>query len=129
MDSRLVFLRPLGLRLVEFMGLPVIPTITTTLAEAEALALAALAMENLALAAVINAEAEKVQRAVGIVPGTITTVAEFTAVLADLIAVDNSVARVLRDVIKKEIVLEFQLEEISALLGVGGAAVAAFWLQ
>ena len=107
------------------MGLPVIPTITTTLAEAEALALAALAMENLALAAVINAEAEKVQRAVGIVPGTITTVAEFTAVLADLIAVDNSVARVLRDVIKKEIVLEFQLEEISALLGVGGAAVAA----
>lgn len=98
------------------MGLPVIPTITTTLPQAEALALAALALENLALAAIINSEAEKIQAAVAAFPVTIG--------IADLLAVDTSVAAVLRNVIKKEIVLEFQLEEISALLGVGAAAAA-----
>ena len=100
------------------MGLPTIPTITTTLQQAEALSIAALAMENLALAAVINSEAEKIQRAVGVVPGTITTVADFVTVLSSLIAVDTSVTGVLRNVIKKEIILEFQLEEISELLGI-----------
>ena len=100
------------------MGLPTIPTITTTLQQAEALAIAALGMENLALAAVINSEAEKIQKAVAVVPTTITTVADFVTVLSSLIAVDTSVTGVLRNVIKKEIILEFQLEEISELLGI-----------
>ena len=99
------------------MGLPTIPTITTTLPEAEALALAAIAMENLALAAIINSEAEKIQAAVRAFPATIN--------VTQLIAVDTSVTAVLKNVIKKEIILEFQLEEISALLDVDEGEEAA----
>lgn len=101
---------------VKFMGVPTIPTVAITRAEAETLVLASIGAEGLALAHILNAEGEKIQAAVAAFPVTIN--------VAELIAVDTSVSAVLRNVIKKEIILEFQLEELAGILGVAGAAVS-----
>lgn len=84
------------------------PTITITLGQTVTLLLASIALEELALAHIVNAEAEKIQLVVGTLEPGITP----PATVADLIAIDNSVRRTLQDVIKKEMLLQFKLDSI-----------------
>lgn len=83
---------------------PDIPSITSD--AAAAVVLASIGFENLGLAHIINAEGEKIQ-------GAITRFGTNTDVtIEDLLNIDASVTDVLRHVIKKEIILEFELAEL-----------------
>ncbi|GEC89459.1 hypothetical protein [Brevibacillus brevis] len=84
------------------------PTISVTIEQSVSLLLTSIAMEELALAQIMNAEAEKIQfvvGALGITPGVVPTI-------SDILAVDNSVRRTLQDVIKKDMLLQFKLESV-----------------
>ncbi|WP_353957823.1 hypothetical protein [Peribacillus sp. NJ4] len=73
-------------------------------------------MEELALVHIINAEAEKVQ----CVLGTLDTGVTFSPAevsVGDLLAVNVSVQRTLKDTIKKEMLLEFKFENVLDLIG------------
>lgn len=86
-------------------------TISLTAAQTIPLLLATIAFEELALAHTINAEAEKTQ----FVLGTLTPARALTppvVTLSNLLAVDASVQRTLRAVIMKEMLLEFQFENV-----------------
>lgn len=93
------------------MSLPNIPNITPTISISRAdvinLLLASIALEELGLAHIINAEAEKIQFVLGTLNGV-----HLTPSIADLIAIDQSVQTTLKDVIKKEMLLEFKIEEV-----------------
>lgn len=93
------------------MGMPTIPDIKPKIEisfeETIKLLLASVALEELSLAHIMNAEAEKIQEVVKC-PGCNK--------LHDLVCIDKSVERVLRDVIKKEILLEFKFENILELI-------------
>lgn len=69
--------------------------------------LASVALEELGLAHIINAEGEKIQAVIK--DGKCVR-------LEDLLAIDKSVQTTLRDVIKKEILLEFKFENILELM-------------
>ncbi|KMT22261.1 hypothetical protein [Clostridium cylindrosporum] len=71
--------------------------------EALRLLLASLAVEQFGLGRLINAEARKVEEIVG---------AQGSASISDLERIDRSVERTLRSIIKKEMLIEFQLEDI-----------------
>lgn len=83
------------------------PEIEISVEETIKLLLASIAFEELSLAHIMNAEAEKVQEVLKCSGGN---------KLADLLLIDKSVERILRDVIKKEILLEFKFENILDLL-------------
>lgn len=86
------------------MGMPEIPDfndLELELEDALNLILISIALEEMALAHIINAEAEKVQR----------FVMDEEATLEDLFEVNRSVQRTLRNVIKKEMLLQFKLED------------------
>jgi hypothetical protein len=93
------------------MGMPNIPDIKPkieiTFEETITLLLSSIALEELSLAHIMNAEAEKIQEIVK-TPGCNK--------LGDLVCIDKSVERILRDVIKKEMLLEFKFENILELL-------------
>ncbi|EJW18243.1 hypothetical protein M5X00_08755 [Paenibacillus alvei] len=84
------------------------PTISITLGQTVTLLLASIALEELALAHIVNAEAEKIQLVVGTLAPGITP----RATVEDLLAIDDSVRRTLQDVIKKEMLLQFKLDSI-----------------
>lgn len=92
------------------MSMPTIPDIKpdieVTFEETIRLLLASVALEELSLAHIMNAEAEKIQEVIKCSCGKVH----------DLICIDESVDRVLRDVIKKEMLLEFKFENILDLL-------------
>lgn len=94
------------------MSMPNIPdvdaTISITLEDSVNLLLASIAFEELGLAHIINAEAEKVQYVLGTIEGQ-TTFVEPT--IDDLLAINDSVEKTLRNVIKKEMLLQFKLED------------------
>lgn len=87
------------------------PTITISTDDAINLLLASIALEELGLAHIINAEAEKIQFALGTIPGL---TAPFT--LTEILQVNESVQDTLSVVIKKEILLNFKLENILDLI-------------
>jgi len=93
------------------MGMPTIPDIKPkieiSIEETIKLLLASIALEELSLAHILNAEGEKIQEIVK---------CPSNDKLHDLICIDKSVERVLRDVIKKEMLLEFKFENILELL-------------
>lgn len=93
------------------MSMPTIPDIKPDIEisfeETIRLLLASIAVEELSLAHIMNAEAEKVQEVVK-TPGC--------AKMGDLLSIDKSIGRVIRDVIKKEMLLEFKFENILELL-------------
>jgi hypothetical protein len=95
---------------------PVIPPITTV--TAANLLLTSIAFEELGLAHIINAEGEKIQFALGTLGGT-----AIARTITDLVTIDASVSTTLRNVIKKEILLQFKLEDVIALLRSSGAIV------
>lgn len=63
--------------------------------------LASIAFEELGLAHILNAEGEKIQKAISIIGVTPTELDE----------INQSVSNTLRNVIKKEILLQFKLED------------------
>ena len=93
------------------MSMPTIPDIKPdieiSLEETIRLLLASIAFEELSLAHIMNAEAEKIQEVIKCSGGN---------KLCDLVTIDKTVERVLRDVIKKEILLEFKFENILDLI-------------
>ncbi|MDO6355857.1 hypothetical protein Q3V94_12410 [Caloramator sp. CAR-1] len=97
------------------MGMPNIPDISPTINlrdnDVINLLLASIALEEFSLAAIMNAEAEKIQELLG---------SRNCPSLQDMITLDKSVERILRDVIKKEILLEFKFENILDLLEARG---------
>lgn len=103
------------------MSFPIIPNITpfisVTTEQTIPLLLASIAFEELALAHIMNAEAEKLQ----FILGTLDTDVTFTPAevsLEDLLDANTSVQRTLRDVIKKEMLLEFKFENILDLIAI-----------
>ncbi|CCJ32757.1 hypothetical protein [Caloramator australicus] len=97
------------------MGMPNIPDISPTINlrdnDVINLLLASIALEEFSLAAIMNAEAEKIQELLG---------SRNCPSLQDMITLDKSVERILRDVIKKEILLEFKFENVLDLLEARG---------
>jgi hypothetical protein len=101
------------------LSFPIIPNITPTISvsigQTVPLLLASIALEELSLAHIINAEAEKLQFVLGTLD-TGTTLSPPVVTLSNLLAVNSSVQRTLRDVIKKEMLLEFKFENVLELL-------------
>ncbi|MBY0037291.1 collagen-like protein, partial [Bacillus cereus] len=83
------------------------PTITLTREESINLLLASIALEELGLAHIINAEAEKIQVALGTIPG----LSPFPT-LSEILAINESVNTTLQNATKKEMLLQSKLENI-----------------
>lgn len=100
------------------MSFPNIPTITPTINidrnQVINLILASIALEELSLAHLVNAEAEKIQAVLGTLENGPEGVVATT--FSDLFEVNRSVERMLRAVIKKEMLLQFKLEDTIDLI-------------
>ncbi|WP_391204348.1 hypothetical protein [Psychrobacillus sp. L4] len=83
------------------------PTITITRDDVINLLLASIALEELGLAHIINAEAEKIQYVLGTIPGLSPA-----ASLVNILQVNDSVQDTLDLVIKKELLLESKLKQV-----------------
>ncbi|MDM5215061.1 hypothetical protein QUF94_27460 [Peribacillus sp. NJ4] len=101
---------------MSFPNIPnITPAISVTVEQTIPLLLNSIALEELALAHIMNAEAEKLQFVLGTLP-TGTALSPAVVSLAELFAVDSSVQRTLRDVIKKEMLLQFKFENVLDLI-------------
>ncbi|MEJ9230833.1 hypothetical protein LAV79_15370 [Peribacillus butanolivorans] len=101
---------------MSFPNIPNIsPTISITIGQTIPLLLSSIALEELALAHIMNAEAEKLQFTLGTLDSSVA-LSPGEVNLSDLLAVDASVQRTLRDVIKKEMLLEFKFENVIDLI-------------
>lgn len=83
------------------------PTITVTRDDAINLLLTSIAIEELSLGHIIHAEAEKMQYAIGTLPGLTVP-----ASVSDLLLVNASVRQTLQDVTKNEMLLQSKLDNI-----------------
>jgi hypothetical protein len=92
------------------------PAISLSISQTIPLLLGSIAVEELALAHVINAEAEKLQFLLGTLTPSRVTLSPPVVAISDLLNVNASVRRTLKDVIKKEMLLEFKFENILDLL-------------
>jgi hypothetical protein len=96
------------------MSFPNVPdvdaTVSLTTEDSVNLLLASVAFEELGLAHLINSEAEKLQYVLGTLEGQ--TPLETPPTLEDLLLVNRSIDQTLRDVIKKEMLLQFKLEDV-----------------
>ncbi|WP_416829169.1 hypothetical protein [Ectobacillus polymachus] len=102
---------------MSFPNIPnVTPTISLSTAQTIPLLLASIAFEELALAHIVNAEAEKIQFVLGTLTPTRNTFTPTFVTLSNLLDVNKSVQTTLRDVIKKEMLLQFKFENILDLL-------------
>lgn len=97
------------------MSMPTIPDFDTNIDiirdDALNVVIASIAMEELALAHILNAEGEKLQYVLGtldkIDPGEIT--------ICDIMEVNHSIRKTLRNVINTEMLLQFKLEDVIEL--------------
>lgn len=92
------------------MSMPTIPDINADIIKREdaiSIVIASIAMEELSLAHILNAEGEKLQYVLGTLegkdPGEIT--------ICDIMEVNKSIHKTLRDVIKTEMLLQLKLED------------------
>lgn len=96
------------------MSFPNIPdvdaSVDITIEDSVNLLLASVAFEELGLAHLINAEAEKLQYTLGTIEGQTKLATPPT--IDDLLAVNRSIDQTLRDIIKKELLLQFKLEDV-----------------
>lgn len=77
------------------------------------LLIASVAFEELALAHMVNSEAEKIQYALGTLDNGIAP--EESPSIGDLIELDNTVNQTLRNVIKYQMLLQFKLEDTTMI--------------
>lgn len=104
---------------MSFPNIPhVTPTISISTEQTVPLLLASIAFEELSLAHLINAEAEKLQ----FVLGTLDTAAAFPTpvTVSNLLDVNRSVQGTMRNAIMKEMLLEFKFENILELIRTPG---------
>lgn len=101
------------------MSMPKLPDITDVNIDREtaiSIIITSIAMEELALAHILNAEGEKIQYVLGTLegsdPGEVT--------ICDIMAVNESVRDMLREVMKTEMLLQFKLEEALSSEACGG---------
>lgn len=95
---------------MSFPNIPdVNPAIDIEREDVISLLLASVAFEELGLAHIINAEAEKIQYVLGTLEGQIPVV---PTSIDDLIAINDSVNGTLRSIIKTQMLLQFKLEDI-----------------
>jgi len=96
------------------------PSITITRDNAINLLLSSIALEELGLSHILNAEGEKLQYAMGTLPGLSTP-----ATLDELLQVNQSVINTLEAAMKKEFLLQSKLETVlsapSGIIGITGA--------
>ncbi|WP_068775895.1 hypothetical protein [Paenibacillus sp. FJAT-26967] len=88
------------------------PTITLTFDASINLLLASIALEEIGLAHIINAEGEKLQYVLGTLPG----VTPPPVTISDLLAVNASVRDTLKEVARKEWILHNKLESVLAAM-------------
>ncbi len=92
------------------MSMPTIPTIDPSISvtrdDAINIILSSIGMEELSLAHILNAEAEKIQFALG----TLETATE-AASLDDIMKVNSSAKKMLRDVIKNQMLIGMKMED------------------
>lgn len=94
---------------MSFPSIPQIaPTISLNRAQVVNLLLASVAFEELGLAHIINAEGEKLQAALGTLPGLSVTASSF----AGLISINREVRKTLQTALKSQMLLQFKLEDI-----------------
>ena len=92
-----------------FPNIPnVSPSITINRTQVNNLLLASIAFEELGLAHIINAEAEKLQAVIGTLPGTALTATS----VSQLLSINQSVDRTLRTALKTQMMLQFKLEDV-----------------
>ncbi|MEG0319728.1 MAG: hypothetical protein RR090_06435 [Niameybacter sp.] len=93
------------------MSMPNIPDINPqvgiTRDDAVNIILSSIGMEELSLAHIVNAEAEKIQ----FVLGTLETAHGVAASMDQILAVNKSSGKMLRDVIKNQMLLSMKLED------------------
>ncbi|WP_342665021.1 hypothetical protein [Shimazuella kribbensis] len=101
------------------MSFPTIPNITPMISlntnDTITLLLSSIAFEELALAHIMNAEAEKIQFVLGTLD-TRTTLHPTMVTIEDLVTINTEVRKTLQDVIKKEMLLQFKLENVLQLI-------------
>ncbi|WP_028778804.1 hypothetical protein [Shimazuella kribbensis] len=90
------------------------PIISITPKQTVSLLLSSIALEELALAHLINAEAEKIQFVLGTLETDVD--APDCVPVNDLLLINDSVRSVLQDVIKKEMLLQFKFDKVLVLL-------------
>ncbi len=92
------------------MSMPNIPDISSTVSinrdDSINIILSSIGMEELSLAHILNAEAEKIQFALG----TLET-ADGAASLEDIMKVNSSAKKMLRDVIKNQMLIGMKMED------------------
>ncbi|MNI10872.1 hypothetical protein D3C73_640000 [compost metagenome] len=90
------------------------PDISITKEQTILLLLSSIALEEMALAHIINAEAEKIQ----FILGTLDTKVESPAhvSLKNLLDIDRSVVKTLQDVILKEVLLQIKFSNVLELI-------------
>jgi len=100
------------------MSYPNIPNITPEINinrdNVTNLLLASIAFEELGLAHLINAEAEKIQAVLGTLLPPLNNIANIT--LDDLLNINQSVRKTLQDAIKSEMLLQFKLNDIIEII-------------
>ncbi|MGH1288865.1 BclA C-terminal domain-containing protein [Bacillus toyonensis] len=94
------------------------PTITLTRDDAINLLLSSIAFEELGLAHIVNAEGEKIQFALGTLPGMTGS----NATLQDVLNVNKGVQSTLETVMKKELLLGSKLNKISDIIEGNGTS-------
>lgn len=88
------------------------PTITLTRDDVVNLILASIAMEEIGLAHIINAEGEKIQFSLGTLPNVDSP----TPTLENILAINESTQSMLEAILKKELILESKLKNALKLL-------------
>ncbi|MCM3663101.1 hypothetical protein M3204_01710 [Mesobacillus subterraneus] len=102
---------------MSFPNVPnITPLISVTTEQTIPLLLSSIALEELALAHIMNAEAEKLQMVLGTLDDTGVTFSPPEISVGDLLEVNASVRNTLRNVIKKEMLLEFKFENVLDLI-------------
>ncbi|MFM9277940.1 hypothetical protein [Paenibacillus jiagnxiensis] len=83
------------------------PTITLTREQSITLIIASIAMEELGLSHILNAEGEKLQYVLGTLPGKKLPV---PPTLSDILAVNESIRKTIKETIRKDWVLSNKLQ-------------------
>ncbi len=100
------------------MSLPNVPDITPTISigneQCISMLFASVALEELGLSHIINAEAEKIQYALGTLAGQRPTK---PLTIDELLGINDSVCMTLRNVVKNQMLLGMKMEDITTLYG------------
>ncbi|SYX82998.1 collagen-like protein [Paenibacillus alvei] len=92
------------------------PNISVTRDQALNLLLSSIALEEIGLSHIINAEGEKIQFALGTLPGVTSPPAS----ISDLLLINESVRGTINDLTKKEFLLQTKLESVLAAPSLAG---------